>query len=111
MNPENDFGNCEYKRHLLNSDEEKLAKRTTQLVYRLKQGQGKAIYFIGIDDDGSFYGLTREQIEESISNLKLMANDIGAILQHNEIVKIDKDGKSNLKTSDTVLESKNKKCC
>ena len=37
-----------YKYHLKKMTKEKLEKRSTQMKFRLVEGQGKAIYLIGI---------------------------------------------------------------
>lgn len=42
----------------------------SQMRYRLGEGNGNAIYYIGINDDGSIYNLSKIEKTESMSNLK-----------------------------------------
>ena len=49
LDKENDEGNCEYK---LVINKKKYIKLTTQFFFRLREGNGKCIYIIGIDDNG-----------------------------------------------------------
>ena len=78
--PENNEGNIEYKRHLasqeLKSTEDNFSERfhqlITQLKYRISEGNGTAIYYIGINDDGTIFDITREQKTTSLGNLKKM---------------------------------------
>jgi elongation factor 1-alpha len=73
LNKEKDNGYIEYKLHLCNIDDNKLKNRMTQMQYRLLEGNGKAIYIIGINDNGEFIGINKKQYKESIKNLKYLA--------------------------------------
>ncbi|CEG82288.1 Putative Gtp binding protein 2 [Rhizopus microsporus] len=46
-------GNIEYKLKLVNPSVERLEHLVTQMKWRLAEGNGVAIYEIGIDDDGT----------------------------------------------------------
>lgn len=72
--PENDEGNIEYKYHLMHLDTETFNKRVTQMKFRINEGCGEAIYFIGIMDDGTPLGLSKDEYEESVANLNKIAN-------------------------------------
>jgi GTPase len=48
------------------------------MSFRLSEGQGEAIYEIGISDDGIPVGLTDEEFEETFANLKKMAAELHA---------------------------------
>jgi GTPase len=52
--PENDYGNREYKYKIDDHDIDKLA---TQLKYRLTERAGKALYFLGVFDNGQTVGI------------------------------------------------------
>ena len=39
------------------SEKIKINKRSTQLLFRLSEGEGKALYAIGLEDDGIVYGI------------------------------------------------------
>lgn len=41
-------------------------------------GCGEAIYEIGVDDDGTAFGLSPADLEKSVSNLTRMARDLNA---------------------------------
>ena len=87
--PEKDDGNKEYKLHLLFNERnykkknlEKfdlfLNKRGTQMLYRIYEGDGKAVYIIGIDDNGSNIGIDETSLTTSLDNIKLISKTINA---------------------------------
>ena len=87
--PEKDDGNKEYKLHLLFNERkykkknmEKfdifLNKRGTQMLYRIYEGDGKAVYIIGIDDNGSNIGIDENSLNTSLDNIKLISETINA---------------------------------
>ncbi len=75
--PENEKGNREYK-FLLNynlsdqseyrekREKKKKEKIASQMLYRILEGNGKAIYIIGIDDDGTNKGIKLKELFDSI---------------------------------------------
>ena len=77
---EKDDGNIEYKRELLNLDEDTIHKRMTQMKYRIYEGNGEALYFIGVGDDGKLLGLNKDEYEISIQNLELIARNIDCLI-------------------------------
>ncbi|KAK7205452.1 hypothetical protein BZA70DRAFT_158920 [Myxozyma melibiosi] len=77
--PETDsHGAIEYKLHMVNPSPSRLAQLTTQLQWRLTQGQGQAIYEIGVSDDGTLVGLLDPEIYASLHTLKRMAGAVEA---------------------------------
>ncbi|KAI9876133.1 MAG: hypothetical protein M1830_007275 [Pleopsidium flavum] len=50
--------------------------RPAKLLPGLEESRG-ALYEIGVSDDGSFVGLTQDEMEESLTNLKAMAASLG----------------------------------
>ena len=75
-------GNREYKRHLKLSmkidhaskfrlsNQHLLEKRSTQMLYRIREGNGRAIYLVGVEDNGrTDMGLTRVEFEESLRTM------------------------------------------
>lgn len=69
------YGNREYKRHLIINDSSNirqssgrlLEKRGTQMLFRLREGNGKAIYLVGVEDNGQTdTGLTYEDFQASL---------------------------------------------
>lgn len=78
--PENDEGNIEYKFKLTNLDDDKFNKRLTQMLFRLNEGNGEAFYHIGRSDSGISLGLTKIEYEESLNNLKKLAEKLNCII-------------------------------
>eukprot|EP01038_Epipyxis_sp_PR26KG_P012545 gene12545-16824_t len=70
-------GNREYKFKLTNLSQEQLKHRITQLHWRLNEGNGIAFYLIGVEDNGNQLGLTDADLEESLGNLRYMAQQAG----------------------------------
>lgn len=46
----------------------------TQMKWRLKEGEGEAIYAIGVEDNGVISGLKKEELESSLETLRSMAD-------------------------------------
>jgi len=59
--PENDDGNKEYKLKLINKDKENIEHIASQMRYRLEEGNGEAIYTIGVTDSGEVVGLSDDE--------------------------------------------------
>jgi len=76
--PEPQSGNIEYKLKLVNPTEHRIQHLVTQMKWRLREGQGEAIYEIGVGDDGFLHGLTAPEMEASLSTLTTMATRLGA---------------------------------
>ena len=70
--PEEYFGNIEYKRSILHKNNKRLEELATQMNFRLNEGNGKAIYYIGVEDDGKLSFQSLKVLEESLNNLKNM---------------------------------------
>ncbi len=73
--------NIEFKEKLsadYHLSREKMQKLAAQMRYRLEVGKGKAIYFVGVKDDGTYVGLSRYRFEETLSVLKAVSAEIGA---------------------------------
>ncbi|KAF9407933.1 GTP binding protein [Podila epigama] len=77
--PEVDIeGNIEYKLKLIATAPDRFEHLVTQLKWRLSEGNGSAIYEIGVADDGSFVGLSPEDMDVSLSTLHRMAEFLNA---------------------------------
>ena len=72
--PEDDSGNVEYNRQLKNPSKKTLEKKSTQMQFRMKQGNGECIYIIGVNDDGSPCGQNIEEQELTIEILQKIAD-------------------------------------
>ena len=94
--PELEYGNTEYKIFLAprikkrNRNDPKLhsvylhnfiQNKSTQMLFRLLEGKGKALYLLGIEDNGAVRGMSEEEMSKSIENIKLMAQQINATIR------------------------------
>lgn len=93
--PKKENKNIEFKEklisavHLKNDRKQQLA---SQMNFRLENGDGKAVYIIGVDDSGISKGLTELEFEETLNVLKVIATENNA-----EITKVERfneNGKS-----------------
>jgi GTPase len=76
LEPEKYDGHIEYKSTLVNINNDIFNKRVTQMKYRIYEGCGEALYFIGVSDSGELLGLNESDYNESVTNLKLIAEKI-----------------------------------
>jgi GTPase len=68
----------EYKYHLIAPCESRLQHLITQLKWRLQEGQGEALYEIGVSDDGTCRGLSESDLAASLETLNAMAAALSA---------------------------------
>lgn len=71
-------GNVEFKLKLVDPSPERLEHLTSQLKWRLAEGQGEALYELGVEDNGFPRGLPPEELNKSISTLETMAKNLAA---------------------------------
>lgn len=82
------YGNREYKRYIMFDEKNekktniKLNKRSTQLLFRLKEGNGKALYIIGLEDSGIVYGINVDILLISITNIIKMIKIINCKIKN-----------------------------
>jgi len=57
------------------------------MKYRMEKGDGEAVYFLGVDDDGNLVGLTDDKMDESLFVLEKVVHSIDAKI--NDIQKQD----------------------
>jgi GTPase len=79
--PEPQMGNVEYKLKLVNPTNSRLEHLVTQMKWRLREGQGEAIYEIGVEDNGLMTGLCDDDLVSSIETLRDMARRLEATIQ------------------------------
>lgn len=77
LDPEIYDGNTEYKLMIKPDKKRKLGLKT-QMGFRLREGNGHAIYWIGIMDNGYALGTIKSIIDESIKHLKDIAESLDA---------------------------------
>ncbi|XP_018649541.1 putative gtp binding protein [Schistosoma mansoni] len=78
--PEIEEGNIEYKRKLVDPTPNRFEQLVTQMKWRLNEGGGKAIYKLGVDDDGHVSGLRPSELISSLTTLERMAKRLNSTL-------------------------------
>jgi GTPase len=76
--PEPQLGNIEYKLKLINPSKQRFEHLVTQMKWRLREGNGEAIYEIGVSDSGQLHGLNDKDMKISLQTLTQMAQKLGA---------------------------------
>lgn len=79
--PEPQAGNIEYKLKIINPSRQRFEHLVTQMKWRLREGQGEAIYEIGVEDNGVLAGLDIFELHASVQTLDRMAMKLGAAIQ------------------------------
>ncbi|RKP21507.1 P-loop containing nucleoside triphosphate hydrolase protein [Rozella allomycis CSF55] len=77
--PEVEKDNIEYKYKLKNLSEERIEELATQMNWRLT-GTGNAFYEIGVEDDGSCVGLSKEDLKVSLRTLGRVCKRVHATI-------------------------------
>jgi GTPase len=83
----------EYKRQLINISNMVLEKRISQMLKRLYDGyiindKMMCTYLLGVNDDGSIYGLDKKDRKKTLKNLKKMVSGCNATIHSYHIRKI-----------------------
>ncbi|KAL3289896.1 hypothetical protein HHI36_023285 [Cryptolaemus montrouzieri] len=76
--PEPQLGNVEYKLKIVNPSKQRFEHLVTQMKWRLREGNGEAIYEIGVEDSGNLTGLSQWDMSASLQTLQRMAKKLGA---------------------------------
>jgi GTPase SAR1 family protein len=87
--PEVEEGNKEYKRYLINLSDIRFQQLLTQMKWRINEGNGKAYYYIGVEDDGSIFKLNNKQAGESLKNLKKLVLAVDGKIKSVDRIKDD----------------------
>ena len=74
LESEKEFGNIEYKWKLIFKNHDHYQKKITQLQYRIHEGDGEMIYYIGVKDNGFIEGINYEELQISLKNLQELTN-------------------------------------
>ena len=86
LSPEIEDGNIEYKRYLINLDTNRLEQLSTQMKWRLAEGNNEAIYYLGVDDNGSPYNLLDDEIKETLNNFTILLKKNNAHIINFEVI-------------------------
>ncbi len=91
--PESEEDNIEYKRLLSFEckDNIRFESLVTQMRWRVKEGSGIAYYYLGVNDNGSIYGLSPSEAKETIQVFKDIVKT--AQVEIVNICKINEDNK------------------
>jgi len=84
MEPEIEEGNIEYKRCLY-IDNNRIEENISQMRWRVKEGIGEAIYYLGIEDNGDFYNWSDKEKTHTLTAIKLIINKANL-----KLIKIEK---------------------
>ena len=76
IKPENDYGNTEYKLKLVDFTLDRVDHLTTQMIFRLNEGFGNAIYKVGVEDNGVVLGISEAEMKQTMSVLFYMARNL-----------------------------------
>jgi len=93
---EKETGNLEYKLKLTPVryiSEERIERLATQMNYRINEGEGEAVYVLGITDNGEPLGISGEELEKSLEVLKLVAEKINA---HPTVIRVGEGRKGKI---------------
>ena len=82
LEPESFYGNVEYKRCILSSNQDRLYQLATQMLFRLNEGDGICYYYLGIEDNGSVSNISIEELELSLENIKKIVNSINCCINN-----------------------------
>lgn len=80
LDEERYYGNHEYKLKLVNSSGDRVLHLSTQMKFRMQEGNGEAFYEIGVKDNGEAYGLDQHEMETSLCIIYRMAHSLKAEL-------------------------------
>ena len=75
---EDDFGDTEYKLKLIDSTKERINQLTTQMKFRIQEGQGEAFYKIGYQDNGFPLGLIESEFKRSLVIISYISKQLSA---------------------------------
>ena len=93
MNPENDSGNVEYKFMLdISMESKRIIELTTQMKYRLSEGNGMAVYYLGVEDNGNTKGLLIDDLNNSKNMLDIIIHDSNATIMKTENTLVSNEG-------------------
>lgn len=96
LNPEIEEGNIEYKRYLINLDRVRLEQLATQMKWRLTEGDNEAIYYLGVNDNGSIYPMEPSEAIETFENFNLLVNKNNAEIINLSSIIIQDENSSNV---------------
>ena len=95
--PENEKGSIEYKAKLCNINQNRFQHLSTQMKWRMQNGNGECIYRIGVADNGLVVGLTRSQAESTLKTVEKMAKKLNASIRIFNEIEVKEKNKTKLR--------------
>ena len=83
---EYDYGNVEYKLKLCDVNIQRIQELTSQMNFRLREGGGECYYEIGVEDNGNALGISKQELEMSLSVINTIAINLGCQTEIKEII-------------------------
>ena len=83
---EYDYGNVEYKLKLCDVTLERIIELTSQINFRLGEGNGECFYVIGVEDNGNDLGISKEELEISLSVINTIAINSGCTVKDIKLI-------------------------
>ena len=97
------YGNVEYKLRFESMDEDKIKKYATQMKFRLIEGNGEAIYLIGVEDNGQIVGLPQSDIDSSIDIIHKITKEIDSEVKQTIKINVENSKRKILMVTITAL--------
>ena len=91
--PEKDTGNREYKRLLYLKNRKNFPQKATQMLYRIYEGNGDALYLLGIEDNGEIGNVSKKGILETAECLKEISKIIDANIKSIRIYELKNENR------------------
>ena len=90
------WGNIEYKLKFIDMNPAKIEKYSTQLKFRVIEGAGVSIYYIGVRDNGAIVGLKdkdvlyhKQLMNEMCSKISCSVQNLNTFpVKHNKVILI-----------------------
>lgn len=81
LEPEIEEGNVEYKLKMNPQDSYRLEQLATQMQWRIEEGDGHAIYRLGVRNNGMKQGIGGKELEKSFDTLRMLCKKVGATMK------------------------------
>ena len=89
--PESDYGNREYKKLLKKCNSRSFQNKATQMLYRIYEGNGMALYLLGINDDGKISRIKYPELTETLDCIREISSIIEAEIKKINIYRVDEN--------------------
>ena len=87
------WGNIEYKQGFMHMTPKKIKKYATQLKFRVIEGNGNAVYIIGVKDNGDIMGIHNKHINNYINIMNKMCDEVEVEIESFKIITLSPNHK------------------